>query len=167
MIALEASQSLAPEDRNPWHGLIASQYFKFTSTLHSLERNGISSPLIWLILHIVDSNKSPCSVWALLCVCIQLYLVPLDVVWLLAYFSVSIPSVTVELIAENALEIKSCWMSIIMKKKKNNNNNTGFLRPRKPVFHESLHKHTTCQDFGHGICAYPSPKLTGWKSDKV
>lgn len=47
-------------------------------------------------------------VGASVCVCIQLYLVLLDVVWLLAYFSVSIPSVTVEVIAENALEIKSC-----------------------------------------------------------
>ncbi len=67
MIALEASQSLAPEDRDPRHGLIASQYFKFTSTLHSL---GIS--------HVVIYFSSQIN---------QLYLAFLDLFSLLVCFS--------------------------------------------------------------------------------
>lgn len=165
MIALEASQSLAPEDRNPWHGLIASQYFKFTSTLHSLECNGISSPLIWLILHIVDSNKSPCSVWALLCVCVYTALPCAPGCCLAAGLFLCVHS-----ISDCGGDCRKCFGDqklLNVNHNEKNNNNTGFLRPRKPVFHELLHKHTTCQDFGHGICAYPSPKLTGWESDKV
>lgn len=65
MIALEASQDLAPEDRDPRHGLIASQYFKFTSTLHSLECDGISLPPYLIDLE----NSGLCCVWVVLYIC--------------------------------------------------------------------------------------------------
>lgn len=163
MIALEASQSSAPEDRDPRHGLIASQYFKFTSTLHSLECDGVSSPLIWLILHIVDSNKSLCCVGVYTYVCSRtLHAWIFLVCW---WISISDCGVTDQK-HQQLLNVRFWWQSVI----KSGPKKTYFLNQFLTFFLE-LNMKTLLLAIWHErflyLCGPVTRGKTGWAPDPL